>query len=239
MTEAEWLKCNEVYPLLSSLSEKTSDRKFKLFSIACCRRISHLIVDSVAQKLIDESERLADGLSPLSDITTFRGHQVDSKIASVAKAVTSACCEITLPELRSREGIGYVVAYYASCHAADAYSESVEPGWDGYAHYSVFGPEGFQRGEDAIKRESMAHLSILRDIFGNPFRPVTLNPSWLTPKVVSIANGIYSEKAFDRMPILADALQDAGCDNEEILNHCRQPGEHVRGCWALDLILSK
>ena len=62
---------------------------------------------------------------------------------------------------------------------------------------------------------------------GNPFRPITLNPSWLTSTVLALANGIYEEKAFDRMPILADALQDAGCDNEDILNHCRQPGEHV------------
>ena len=81
--------------------------------------------------------------------------------------------------------------------------------------------------------------TIFRDIFGNPFRPITLNPSWLTSTVVSLANGIYTERAFDRMPILADAFQDAGCDNEDILNHCRQPAEHVRGCWVIDLILGK
>jgi hypothetical protein len=82
-------------------------------------------------------------------------------------------------------------------------------------------------------------VEVFRDIFGNPFCPVTLNPSWLTSTVLALANGIYDEKAFDRMPILADALQDAGCDNEDILNHCRQPGEHVKGCWVVDLILSK
>jgi hypothetical protein len=77
---------------------------------------------------------------------------------------------------------------------------------------------------------------LLRDIFGNPFRQVTLNPAWLTSTVLALATGIYEEKAFDRMPILADALQDAGCDSEEILQHCRQPGEHVRGCWVVDLL---
>jgi hypothetical protein len=82
-------------------------------------------------------------------------------------------------------------------------------------------------------------MQLLRDIFGNPFRPITPNPSWLTSTVVSLANGIYVEKAFDRMPILADALQDAGCDNEDILNHCRQPGEHVRGCFVVDSLLGK
>jgi hypothetical protein len=87
--------------------------------------------------------------------------------------------------------------------------------------------------------EPQAQAALLRDIFGNPFRPVALDPSWLTSTVVALAEGIYQDRAFDRMPILADALQDAGCDNEAILNHCRQPGEHVRGCWVVDLVLAK
>jgi hypothetical protein len=80
---------------------------------------------------------------------------------------------------------------------------------------------------------------LVRCIFGNPYRPVALNPSWLTSTVLALANGIYNEKAFDRMPILADALQDAGCDNEEVLNHCRQQGVHVRGCWLIDLLTDR
>jgi hypothetical protein len=83
------------------------------------------------------------------------------------------------------------------------------------------------------------HANCLRDICGNPFRPVTLDPSWRTSTVVALAQAIYQENAFDQMPILADALQDADCDNEDILNHCRQPGEHCRGCWVLDLTLGK
>ncbi len=79
----------------------------------------------------------------------------------------------------------------------------------------------------------------LRDIIGNPFRPVTADPAWLTSDVVALAHGIYEEKAFDRMPILADALQDAGCENDDVLSHCRGPGPHVRGCWVVDLILGK
>jgi hypothetical protein len=82
-------------------------------------------------------------------------------------------------------------------------------------------------------------VGIVRDIFGNPFRPVTFNPSWRSSTVLTLAQSTYDEKAFDRLPILADALQDAGCDNDEILNHLRQPGEHCRGCWALDLVLGR
>jgi biotin carboxyl carrier protein len=82
-------------------------------------------------------------------------------------------------------------------------------------------------------------VTLLRDILGNPFRTLSFDPTWLTSTVVSLATGIYEERAFDRMPILADALQDAGCDNEDILNHCRGECVHVRGCFILDLILGK
>jgi hypothetical protein len=79
----------------------------------------------------------------------------------------------------------------------------------------------------------------IRDIFGNPFRPVTLDPAWATSTVLALAQGIYADRAFDRLPILADALQDAGCEDADILDHCRSDGPHVRGCWVVDLVLGK
>ena len=81
--------------------------------------------------------------------------------------------------------------------------------------------------------------NLLRDIFGNPFRPVAVEPSWRTSNVVSLAEAIYTDRAFDGLPVLADALEEVGCYNSEILNHCRQPAKHGRGCWALDLLLGK
>jgi hypothetical protein len=88
-------------------------------------------------------------------------------------------------------------------------------------------------------QEISAQTDLLREIIGNPFRPVAVDSAWLTSDVVALATGIYAEKAFDRMPILADALQDAGCENEDILTHCRGPGPHVRGCWVVDRLLGK
>ena len=80
--------------------------------------------------------------------------------------------------------------------------------------------------------------SLVREVFGNPFRRVKVNRAWRTSTVVALTKGLYDEKAFDRMPILADALQDAGCDSDDILNHCRDPNQlHVRGCWVVDLVL--
>jgi hypothetical protein len=104
-------------------------------------------------------------------------------------------------------------------------------------------PHNFSRWFMAMK-EYMTDLNwpekqLLSDVFGNPFHPVSVDSSWLTSTVLALATGIYSEKAFDHLPILADALQDAGCDNDDVLNHLRGPGPHVRGCWALDLVLNK
>ncbi len=81
---------------------------------------------------------------------------------------------------------------------------------------------------------------LVRDIFGNPFRPVAFSPSWRSDTAVSLARGMYEARDFAAMPILADALQDAGCDNADILDHCRDAkGGHVRGCWVVDLVLGK
>jgi hypothetical protein len=80
---------------------------------------------------------------------------------------------------------------------------------------------------------------LARDVFGNPFRPASLDPVWRSSTVVALAEGIYAERAFDRLPILADALQDAGCEDLDVLGHCRGEEPSVRGCWVVDLLLGK
>jgi hypothetical protein len=90
------------------------------------------------------------------------------------------------------------------------------------------------------------HSKLVRDIFGNPFRPVTLDPSWLTPTVIGLAQAIYQERELpsghldpNRLAVLADALEEAGCTDADILIHCRGPEPHVRGCWVVDALLEK
>jgi hypothetical protein len=90
-----------------------------------------------------------------------------------------------------------------------------------------------------LAEECAAQARLLRDVFGNPFRPVVLRPAWLTAEVVALAGRVYEDRGFDRMPALADALARAGCDNPEVLGHCREGAEHARGCWVLDLLLGK
>jgi hypothetical protein len=81
--------------------------------------------------------------------------------------------------------------------------------------------------------------ALLHDIHGNPFRPTEVDTLWLTSNVLDLSRTIYDERAFDRLPIVADALMDAGCTDEAILSHCRSPGPHVRGCWVVDILLGK
>ncbi len=84
----------------------------------------------------------------------------------------------------------------------------------------------------------LAHF--VRDIFGNPFRPVVFAPAWRTDTAIALARTMYEAREFSVMPILADALQDAGCDNDDMLGHCRDTtAPHVRGCWVVDLVLGK
>jgi hypothetical protein len=86
-------------------------------------------------------------------------------------------------------------------------------------------------------RERPAQADLLRDIFGNPVRPVSLDPSWRTETAVALATRMYESRDFSLMPIMGDALVDAGCEEESILNHCRWSGPHVRGCFVVDLVL--
>jgi hypothetical protein len=92
-------------------------------------------------------------------------------------------------------------------------------------------------GRGLLSRTEQADA--VRDVLGNPFQPAVVPAAWRTTTVLALAEGIYAEQAFDRLPILADSLQDAGCDNEDVLNHCRVPGTHCLGCWVVDRLLGK
>jgi len=87
--------------------------------------------------------------------------------------------------------------------------------------------------------ESAAHAAALRDLFGNPFRAASFSPEWRTEAVVGLARGMYESREFSAMPVLADALEDAGCADDDILSHCRGQGPHTRGCWVVDMVLGK
>jgi hypothetical protein len=223
MTEAEWLACADPKKLLKRLHRRTSERKRRLFAIACCRRVWQHFRGPQCHACLEVAERYADGAAGADEISTAE---------EAAMAAYSLC-----RDAGDRTGTPAADAVYgATC---------TDVGWD-LADFSRTGtlaavvaavPPVEAKATRAA--ELAAQLELVRCVFGNSFRPVTVDPHWLTATVRQLAAGIYEERAFDRLPILADALQDAGCNNDDILNHCREPGEHVRGCWVVDLLLGK
>ncbi|QJW95865.1 hypothetical protein FTUN_3419 [Frigoriglobus tundricola] len=99
---------------------------------------------------------------------------------------------------------------------------------------------GLAEFASALRTEEADQVRLICDIFGNPFRPVGFNPEWRTHTALVLASQMYVSRDFSAMPILADALQDAGCDNDDVLSHCRDASQpHVRGCWVVDWLMGK
>jgi hypothetical protein len=225
MTEEEWLAVRydpSDFILFLARDQEASDRKLRLFAVACCRRVWEYLPGAGSRQAVEVAERYADGVATREELDAAHEAAEPSESADYGEVGVAA-------HAAERPVDADSCALNASLLAAD----TLVPRSQGT-------PEEYKRWEEADNDESHAQTLLLREIFGNPFRPVEFDPAWRTSDVMLLARGIYEEKAFDRMPILADALQDAGCDRDDILNHLRDPqATHVRGCWALDLVLGK
>ena len=224
MTEAEWLACTDPEKMMTFLwkSEKITGRKRRLFGVAVCRRIRHYLTDERSRTAVEVAERYADGEATLEELTVAYDVAFD-----VADALT---------ESKDASADAFTHAVWAAgsaTHAAWAADLASHPQWIG-------GGVALEAAQAAVREnENVTQADLVRCIIGSPFSPIAFDPNWLTSNVVELARTIYDDRAFDRMAILADALEEAGCHDPDILDHCRQPGEHVRGCWVVDLILGK
>lgn len=221
MTEAEWYTTKDPWAMLACL--KTSPRQDRLVLVACCRLQE--LDDIVIRKVLTSAERYADGKAKPSTINANK-----RKVARLSSLLTTSV-DLVNPKI---EPLALNLVELAttpigsSCRVGSSIMQPV--------------PQAMHLGiqNEDLPASILSHLpAILRELFGNPFHPITLSPSWLTSTVVSLANQMYDTRDFSAMSILADALQDAGCSNEEILEHCRGPGAHVRGCWACDLLTGR
>jgi hypothetical protein len=196
------------------LLKKASDRKLRLFAVACCRRIQpHLSDQNGVERRLEIAERYADGFASEEELQTAQFPSRHGDVSFERFGYHAALDNAHLAALGSRSACEAVVDF-------------------GVAKPPTLDPK--------CRTERDAQCALLREIFGNPFRPIIFDPAWRTSDVMLLARGIYEEKAFAFMPILADALQDAGCDSADILTHLRDShATHVRGCWALDLVLGK
>jgi hypothetical protein len=232
-SEQEWLTCEDPDTMLRGGLEilagqtgmRLSERKWVLFMVACLWPIVDVFTDPRSRQLVYALERYAQGLLARHDMDALGAAPVNPRNPDDHSDVPKEVCS----EERLR------LAY-----AWDALVAAVPP-FQGY-EFSEDAPNvAFSAAQATTEPESQrtAQAKLLRDIFGNPFRPVAVEPAWLTPRVVDLIRIIYDDRAFDRLPLLADALEEAGCHNVDILAHCRGPGEHVRGCWVVDLLLGK
>ena len=226
MTEAEWNACTDPEPMFEFLRGRGnhSERKARLFVFGSCRVIWHLLTDERSQRGVQVAEQFLEGGIGQEELEQARFF---SHAAYMDARASEAMAAGHSPESewahRNAAAIPFA-AYTATCCDTP-----------GNVYYEV----GCVIGERLSPLE-LDQSCLFRDIFGPlPFRPVALNPAWISPTVKQLGEAIYEEKAFDRMPILGDALEESGCSNADILNHCRQPGEHCRGCWVVDLILGK
>jgi hypothetical protein len=215
--------------MLRVLRGKASERKIRLFEVACCRRIWQLLPDGRSRQAIEVAESFADAQATEEELETA---------ADAAWSVWDADRERASAEGKWDRG-SPDLPYTPS---AAAYNVATPLGWWGGAPAFVAPHEITREATANSGMEGAEQAVLLRDIFGNPFRPVAVDPSWLAWNggiVVKLAQAVYDERAFDRLPMLADALEEAACHDAGILTHCRGPGPHVRGCWVVDLVLGK
>jgi hypothetical protein len=243
MTESEWLACMDPREMLEFLRGKARDRKLRLFACGCCRRVWHLLTMEATRGAVEVAERFADGRGGREGLEAAR--------AGVAAAIRM------LDDLaEDAYNVGYGRAGFdaqARAAAAAASEDATRASED--AATAVFLAAGeaetgatylaaCRAAHDAERREQ---VRLLHDLFGTlGYRPVPLSPAWQSPQVVALAQAAYDQRELPagtldpaRLGVLADALEDAGCDQADVLGHLRGPGPHVRGCWALDLLLGK
>jgi hypothetical protein len=223
MTEQEWQAYGEPQPMLKVVRGEVSDRKLRLFACACCRLVWDLLPGPNSSKAVEIAEEFAEG----------RINWERLEVAGREAVLESD------PAEESNAGYWATEAEIDVMLVNACWCPVTLTGW------SAMKGRGDQVKADAARqRVRSAQCDLIREIFGNPFRPVAIDPAWQTPKVLALATAAYEDRILPagtldpaRLTILADALEEAGCDNADMLSHCRQPGEHVRGCWVVDLLL--
>jgi hypothetical protein len=216
MTEAKWLVCGDPRPMLDILAGASSVRKWRLFAVESCQLILKVFDYPDLEDAVAFGSTMAEG-----------NDQADWSIFDLVREVVDwglgEMCE-------TLNNIAMAVEVTIQPHVL-----SVDDGRRVVESISAAYTEGDP--DSTGNNDFCAQAKLLREIFGNPFRPVTFSPQWRTDTALSLARQMYDSRDFSAMPILADALQDAGCDNTDVLDHCRGPRPHVRGCWVCDLVL--
>jgi hypothetical protein len=221
MTEEEWLASASPEALLDFIEADVSERKLVLFACACWRRLWHLIPAGPARLPVEMAEAFAEGFIEREQWESAQAHWR----MNVGGRALQRSLGARINEALVYMGVGPVTGAVQARAASQAARSAAE--W---------------AGPWAVEAEARSQCALLRDLAGNPFRPVACNPVWVQWNdgcTVRLAREIYDDRRFDDLPILGDALEDAGCTDEAVLAHARGEGPHTRGCWLVDLLLNK
>lgn len=247
MKESNWLNSTDPAAMLPILFGRTTDRKRRLFLCACCRRAWHLL-SRRGRRAVEVGERFADGLVKMDAMYAASHPAYKAAVAedfgfgrqrAAYEAVQTSYHPLRMPQvLASSQSLARAIAEWPA---------NDEGGWRAMIRACRQLPPGRYeqvRAEEAAYRvqELAAQAQLVRCTFGNPFRRARVDKAWLAwnaGAVPMLAQASYEERDFDRLPILGDALEEAGCTDVAILDHCRRGGEHARGCWLVDLLLGK
>lgn len=223
VTEDEWLACIHPKPMLAYLrgpgrATRTNlgRRKLRLFGCSCCRRAWAALADERSRQAVEQAEHYADG-------------RIDSQGLWRAYGPARQAFDDAVQRRQATANAALIVLDLKAWGAASVWR-------------TLASKQSTRLTNSTPEKEQAAQAALLRCIFGNPFRSVIHDPAWRTWRdglLVSMARQMYGSRDFSAMPILADALEEAGCTNSDILSHCRSSGEHVRGCWVIDLLLGK
>jgi hypothetical protein len=229
--EQRWLSSTCLWDMGKNLQNQPGSnkrqrwrRKWRLWGIACCRLHPEALADERARRGLDVAERLAEGRVAASEVTAAR---------QAVQAVRR--------ERRAAMKYDPLTEYTPTPDPLWAIDLLLDSSWGNFACAARTAAHG-GHVIDEPREEDRPYADLCREVFGNPFRLAKIERAWLTwngGAVKSLAQTIYDERTFAQLPVLADALEDAGCRNESILAHCRGEGPHVRGCWVVDLVLGK
>jgi hypothetical protein len=241
MTESEWNTATDPEVMLEFLGHsrfafmksghKLSARKFRLCAVAVCRRVWSLLTDAELRTAVETAERYADG-----DATEEEFADACSDAGARSGTLLSVAFSAGDRESYARANAASAASSAVRSFAFDAAKSSV--------YFAGLAMAGNALGQSTSSPEGMAErlaqAELLRDIFGNPWRsPATLGIALQTVPIVRMAAEVYESRSSERLPELAAALEEAGCDDAELLGHLRGETPHVRGCWALDAVLGK
>jgi hypothetical protein len=241
VNEAEWLAAVDPQPMLDFLTQNDNDPRLRLFACACVRRIWHLLPDDRCKAAVEAAERDPGakayppavrasvlGVLPGVRLTQVPGQDQPGEWAQGARMMATTAAFAVLhqgPMLGFASGARWAAAG-ASTSAAGAVTSAARAAGSA--------------GERETKAERAAQSRLLRDIVFNPFSlPPAVEAAWLAHNggaVPKLARAIRDERAYDRLPLLADALEDAGCSDVDLLGHCRSGAEHALGCWAVEML---